>query len=67
MKASRTMAKPTTLNTLQYASSFGGSGPSSVKAADTISSTLDDLQLDIVLWIHKRICEFFSLALPSPT
>ena len=28
--------------------------------ASTVSSTLDDLQLDITLQIHERICEFFS-------
>ena len=60
MKASRTMTKLTTLSTLQCASSFNGSGPFSVKAADSISSMLDDLQLDIALQIHERICEFFS-------
>ena len=57
------MAKLTMLNTLQCASSFGGSSPFSAKAADTISSMLDDLQLDIALWIHERICEFSSPSL----
>ena len=47
------------LGTLQCPS-FGSSGPSSAKAARTISSTLDDLQLDIMLQIHERIYEFFS-------
>ena len=42
-KASRMMAKPTMLSTLQRTSSFGGSSPFLVKAANTISSTLDDL------------------------
>ena len=60
MKASRTMTKPTTLSTLQCASSFDGSGPFSANAASTISSTLDDLQLDIALWIHERIYESSS-------
>ena len=54
------MTKPTTLGTLQYASSFGGSSPFSTKAASTITSTLDDLQLDIALQIHERIYEFSS-------
>ena len=40
--------------------SFGGSGPFLAKVADTISSTLDDLQLNITLRIHERIYEFFS-------
>ena len=31
------------------------------KATHTISSTLDDLQLDITLRIHERISEFLSL------
>ena len=31
-----------------------------MKVADTISSMLDDLQLDIALWIHERIYEFSS-------
>ena len=49
-----------TLGTLQGPSSFGSSGPFSAKAAHTISSTLDDLQLDIMLQIHEQICDFFS-------
>ena len=49
-----------TLSTLQCTSSFDRSSPFSVKAANTISSTLDDLQLDIALWIHERIYEFSS-------
>ena len=56
----RTTARPTTLGTLQCPSSFDGSDPVSTKATHTISSTLDDLQLDITLQIHERICEFFS-------
>ena len=50
---------------LQCATSFGGSTPFSAKAASTNSLTTNDLQLDITLWIHKRIYEFLlSLALP---
>ena len=49
------------LDTLQCSSSFGSGDPFSAKAAHTISSTLDDLQLDITLWIHERISEFRSL------
>ena len=57
-----------TLSTLQCASSFGSGGPSIARVARTISSTLDDLQLNITLQIHERIYEFFlSLALPSLT
>ena len=48
------------LDTLQCPSFFGSGDPFSAKVARTISSTLDDLQLDITLWIHERICEFFS-------
>ena len=59
-KASQTTTKPTTRSTLQCASSFGESGPFLAKAAGTISSTLDDLQLDIALWIHDWIYEFSS-------
>ena len=51
----------TTLGTLQYSSSFGGIKLFPTKAARTISSTLDDLQPDITLWIHERISEFLSL------
>ena len=51
----------TTPGTLQY-SSFGGSEHFSTKAAHTTSSMLDDLQLDITLQIHERICESLSLA-----
>ena len=47
----------TTLGTLQY-SFFGSIKLFPAKAARTTSSTLDDLQLDITLWIHERICEF---------
>ena len=54
----RMSAKPTMLGTLQFPSSFGSSGPFSAKAACTISSMLDDLQLDIMLQIHERTCEF---------
>ena len=62
------MARPTTLGTLQRYSSFGSSGPFSAKAAYTISSMLDDLQLNITLRNHEWIYEFFlSLALPSLT
>ena len=53
------MAKPTTLGTLQCPS-FGNSGPFSAKAAYTISSMLDDLQLNITLRNHEWIYEFFS-------
>ena len=56
----RTMARSTTLGTLQCPSSIGGGGPSTARAARTVSSTLDDLQLDITLQIHKQICELFS-------
>ena len=52
----------TTLGTLQYSSSFGSSKLFPAKAAHTTSSTLDDLQLDITLWIHERISEFPSLS-----
>ena len=41
--------------------SFDDGDPFSAKATHTISSTLDDLQLDIMLWIHERISEFLSL------
>ena len=54
------MTKPTTLGTLQCSSSFDSGGPFSAKAARTISSMLDDLQLDITLQIHDWIYEFFS-------
>ena len=57
----QTTARSTTLDTLRCSPSFGGGGNlSSAKAARTISSTLDDLQLDITLQIHKRIGEFSS-------
>ena len=52
--------RPITLGTLQCPSSFGSGDPFSAKVAYTISSTLDDLQLDITLRIHERIYEFFS-------
>ena len=42
-------AKPMMLGTLQCPSSFSSSGPFLAKAACTISSTLDDLQLNIML------------------
>ena len=45
----RTTARPTTLDTLQCPSSFGSGDPFSTKATRTISSTLDDLQVDIAL------------------
>ena len=48
------------LGTLQYPSSFDGSDPLSAKVTYTISSMLDDLQLDIMLQIQERICKFFS-------
>ena len=54
------MTKPTTLGTLQCPSSFDRSGTFLAKVACTISSMLDDLQLDIALRIHERIYEFFS-------
>ena len=41
--------------------SFDGSDTCMTKATHTISSTLDDLQLDITLWIHERISKFLSL------
>ena len=50
-----------TLIALQYPSADDDSDPFSVKATRTISSTLDDLQLDITLWIHERISDFLSL------
>ena len=59
--------KSTTLIALRRLFSSGSGDPSSAQANRAISSTLDDLQLDIALWIHERICEFFSLALPSLT
>ena len=43
------MAKLTTFGTLQCPSSFGSDDPFSAKVARTISSTLDDLWLDITL------------------
>ena len=46
------------LDTLQRPSSFNDSDPFSANATHTISSTLDDLQLDITLQIHERICAF---------
>ena len=61
------MVRPTTLGTLQCPSSFNGSGPFKAKETHTISSMLDDLQLDITLRIHEQINEFLSLALPSLT
>ena len=42
-----TTARPTTLGTFQCPSTFDGGDPFSAKATRTISSTLDDLQLDI--------------------
>ena len=56
----RTTVRLTTLGTLQCPSSFDGSNPFSAKATLTISFMLDDLQLDIMLQIYERICEFFS-------
>ena len=52
--------KPTTLSTLQCMPSSGRGSLISTKANNTISSTLDDLQLDIALRIHEWICEFSS-------
>ena len=56
----------TTLGTLQYSSSFGGIKLFPTKAAHATSSTSDDLQLNITLWIHERISEFLSLSLALP-
>ena len=50
-----------TLSTLQYPSADDDSDPFSAKTTRTISSTLNDLRLDITLWIHERISEFLSL------
>ena len=50
-----------TLGAFQCPFSFDGSDTSMAKATHTISSTLDDLQLDITLQIHERISEFLSL------
>jgi len=36
------------------------------KAFNTDSLIVDDLQSDILLWDHKRICEFFSSPSLSP-
>ena len=55
-----------TLGTLQYSSSFGGIKLFPTKAARTISSTLDDLQLDITVRNQERISEFPSLSLALP-
>ena len=52
----------TMLGTLQYSSSFSGSELFSAKASHTTSSMLDDLQLDMMPWIHERIYESLSLA-----
>ena len=46
-KASQTVTKPATYDTLQCATCFGGTSPFSAMAASTILSTLGDLQLDI--------------------
>ena len=59
------MARLTTPGTLQY-SSFSGIKLFPAKAARTTSSTLDDLQLDIMLWNQERISEFPSLSLALP-
>ena len=56
-----TTPKPTMFGTLQRSSSFDDSDPFSAKATHTISSMLDDLQLDITLRIHEQISEFLSL------
>ena len=37
-----------------------------MKTFNTDSLTVDDLQSDISLWDHKRICEFFSSPSLSP-
>ena len=49
------------LGTFQCPFSFDGNDTSMAKATHTISSTLDDLQLNITLWIHEQISEFLSL------
>ena len=49
-----------TYGALQRSFPFGSGDPFSAKATRTISSTLDDLRLDITLRIHERIYEFFS-------
>ena len=50
----------------QYATSFDGSSPFSMKVASTSSSMLEGLQFDIAPWIYERIYKFFlSLALLS--
>ena len=56
-------AQSTTYNTHRRLFSFG-SRDSSARAARTISSMLDNLQLDITHQTHEQICEFsLSLAL----
>ena len=61
--AQRTTAQSTTYDAHRRLFSFGSSD-SSARATRTISSTLDNLWLDITLQIHERICEFsLSLAL----
>ena len=61
--AQRTTAQSTTYDAHRRLFSFSSSD-SSARAARTISSTLDNLRLDITLQIHERICKFsLSLAL----
>ena len=62
VRPQRTTARLTMSDTLQYSSSFGGNKLFPAKAARTTSSTLDDLQLDIMPRIHERICESLSIA-----
>jgi len=49
------------LGTFRCSSSFDSGNPFSENVTRTISSTSDDLQLDITLRIHERISEFLSL------
>ena len=49
------------LGTFWCPSSFNGGDPFSAKATHTISSMLDNLQLDITLRIHEQISESLSL------
>ncbi|XP_066384928.1 uncharacterized protein [Miscanthus floridulus] len=51
----QTTTRSTTLGTLQCPSSIGGGGAPAARAARTISSTWDDLLLNIALRIHKQI------------
>ena len=54
------MARSMMLGALQCPTSIGGGGAPIARAARTVSSTWDDLQLDIALWIHKQTYELFS-------